>query len=204
MPRDIEAALALMHLDVEWAQRQGGTVHGKNGVRAYWSRQWFMISPRVEPLRVEREAHDLYVAEVHQVIKDLKGALLADRIVRHAYRLESGKRSRQWRSEREAHHEPMPQMNRTSLNRPAKPRLSSMRFSTNESTSSTFALRASVTGGRSPASSRRSPETSLPRSAAIPGPMLPHRASLVDESAEHCSKPPKRKQFAAVARRRCS
>ena len=90
--RDIDAALALMHSDVAWPNAmEGGTMHGHGGVCTYWSPQWSMINPRVEPLNVTREAEGLYVVEVHQIVRDLEGALLADRIVHHAYRLASGK-----------------------------------------------------------------------------------------------------------------
>jgi ketosteroid isomerase-like protein len=90
--RDIDGALALMHSDVAWPNgMEGGTVHGHDGVRAYWSRQWRLINPRVEPVRIVREAEGLYVAQVHQVVKDLQGVVLTDRIVYHAYRLENGK-----------------------------------------------------------------------------------------------------------------
>jgi SnoaL-like domain len=79
--RDIDGALALMHSDVAWPNgMEGGTVHGHDGVRAYWSRQWRIINPRVEPLRIVRE-----------VVKDLQGVVLTDRIIHHAYRLENGK-----------------------------------------------------------------------------------------------------------------
>jgi ketosteroid isomerase-like protein len=90
--RDIDGALAVMHSDVEWPNgMEGGTVYGHDGVRAYWSGQWSIIDPRVEPLSIVREAEGLYVVQVRQVIKDLHGVLLTDRIIHHAYRLENGK-----------------------------------------------------------------------------------------------------------------
>ncbi len=48
--RDMEAVLATMHLDVMWANgMEGGHVHGHDGVRNYWTRQWAIIDPHVEP-----------------------------------------------------------------------------------------------------------------------------------------------------------
>jgi hypothetical protein len=48
--RDIEAVLSMMHPDVEWPNgMEGGYVYGHNGVRAYWTRQWRLIDPLVEP-----------------------------------------------------------------------------------------------------------------------------------------------------------
>jgi len=49
--RDMESVLAAMHEDVMWANgMEGGHVHGREGVRKYWKRQWAMIDPRVEPI----------------------------------------------------------------------------------------------------------------------------------------------------------
>lgn len=90
--RDIDGALALMHQDVVWPNgMEGGTVYGHDSVRAYWNRQWTLIDPRVEPLGIVREAEGLYVVQVHALVKDLQGAVLSDRIIHHAYRLEGGK-----------------------------------------------------------------------------------------------------------------
>jgi ketosteroid isomerase-like protein len=51
--RRIEEALALMEPDVEWPNgMEGGTVHGHTGVRDYWTRQWGLIDPHVEPRQV--------------------------------------------------------------------------------------------------------------------------------------------------------
>src|ERR1700733_6362412 len=48
--RDMEAVLAMMHTNVLWANgMEGGHASGHDEVRAYWTRQWAMIDPRVEP-----------------------------------------------------------------------------------------------------------------------------------------------------------
>src|SRR5215208_2784021 len=83
--RDIDAALRLMRADVEWPNgMEGGSVRGHDEVRAYWTRQWGLIDPHVEPLELSAERGAL-VAEVRQVLRDLAGAVLADRIVHHVY-----------------------------------------------------------------------------------------------------------------------
>ena len=39
-----------MHPDVIWPNgMEGGTVVGHAAARAYWTRQWGLIDPRVEP-----------------------------------------------------------------------------------------------------------------------------------------------------------
>jgi ketosteroid isomerase-like protein len=42
---DMEIVLAAMQEDVIWANGlEGGHVHGRNGVRSYWTHQWAMIT----------------------------------------------------------------------------------------------------------------------------------------------------------------
>jgi hypothetical protein len=89
--RDMETVLAAMHDDVTWANgMDGGYVNGKDGVRQYWTRQWAMIDPRVEPIGFSEEANGKTVVRVHQVVRDLSGALLADRQVTHIFSIEDG------------------------------------------------------------------------------------------------------------------
>jgi ketosteroid isomerase-like protein len=89
--RDIEAVLAAMHEDVMWANgMEGGHVHGRDEVRSYWTRQWTMMDPHVEPVRFTNGPDGEVVVEVNQVVHDLNGNLLADRTVSHVFRIENG------------------------------------------------------------------------------------------------------------------
>ena len=89
--RNIDAALSVMQPDVEWPNgMEGGTVHGHSGIRSYWLRQWGIINPHVEPVSIHEEPDGRLAVEVHQVVKNLEGGVLADRIVYHVYRLEGG------------------------------------------------------------------------------------------------------------------
>ena len=89
--RDLEAALATMKPDVEWPNgMEGGTVHGHIGVREYWSRQWKIVDPHVEPKNFTTDATGRVVVEVHQVVRDLAGKELLNRMVEHIYSIESG------------------------------------------------------------------------------------------------------------------
>ena len=89
--RDIDGALATMRPDVIWPNgMEGGVVHGHDGVRAYWSRQWGMINPQVDPVSfIEDEAGRITV-NVHQVVRELSGKVLLDRMVKHVYTLNDG------------------------------------------------------------------------------------------------------------------
>ncbi len=89
--RDMEPVLAVMHPDVEWPNgMEGGWVHGREGVRAYWTRQWRMIDPHVEPVAFKSDETGKIVVDVHQVVRDLKGAVLLDRNVQHVYLIDDG------------------------------------------------------------------------------------------------------------------
>jgi ketosteroid isomerase-like protein len=88
--RDIETVLAALHQDVTWANgMEGGHVHGREGVRSYWTRQWAMVDPHVEPVAFAEGAKAEVIVEVHQVVRDLKGNLLVDKMVGHMFRVEN-------------------------------------------------------------------------------------------------------------------
>src|SRR4051812_19656953 len=89
--RDMESVLAAMHDDVVWANgMEGGHVHGRDGVRSYWTRQWAMIDPRVEPVEFSMGAEGEILVEVHAVVRDLSGNLLEDKMVGHVFRIDNG------------------------------------------------------------------------------------------------------------------
>ena len=89
--RDIDGALATMSPDVVWPNgMEGGTVHGHEGVRAYWTRQWGMIDPHVEPVSFRDDEDGRIAVSVHQVVRDLSGNVLLDRMVEHVYNLRDG------------------------------------------------------------------------------------------------------------------
>ena len=88
--RDIDAALATMQPDVEWpASTEGsGYVHGHDEIRAYWTRQWGMIDPHVDPVGMTTGADGRIAVEVRQVVHDRDGALRMDVVLQHVYRFE--------------------------------------------------------------------------------------------------------------------
>ena len=89
--REIESVLAAMHPDVVWANgMEGGHVHGRDEVRSYWKRQWAIVDPHVEPVEISPNGTGEFVINVHQVVHDLKGNLLADRLVIHVFQMRNG------------------------------------------------------------------------------------------------------------------
>jgi hypothetical protein len=89
--RDMETVLRAMHEDVTWANgMEGGHVHGRDGVRSYWTRQWAMVDPHVEPVGFCASPDGGVVVEVHQIVRDLQGNILADQMVGHIFQFENG------------------------------------------------------------------------------------------------------------------
>jgi hypothetical protein len=78
-----------MSRGVTWPRAfKGGVVHGPEAVRAYWVAQWSEIDPHVEPLAIVRRDDGRFDVEVHQVVKDLAGTVIADSVVHHLYTFE--------------------------------------------------------------------------------------------------------------------
>jgi len=89
--RDIDAALATMTSDVAWPKAfKGGFVHGREEIRAYWTEQWSEINPHVEPVAFHPEGAGRILVDVHQVVRDLGGVLLADEHVGHRFTFARG------------------------------------------------------------------------------------------------------------------
>jgi ketosteroid isomerase-like protein len=100
--RDIDGVLAVLGDDVVWANgMDGGHVRGREAVREYWTRQWTVVSPHVEPVSFHRTADGAIIAEVQQTVRDLEGNPLQgqthglkDKTVGHVFRFRDGKVAR--------------------------------------------------------------------------------------------------------------
>jgi ketosteroid isomerase-like protein len=100
--RDIGGVLGALTDDVAWANgMEGGQVHGHEGVREYWTRQWAVVNPHVEPVSFERASDGSIVVEVRQSVRDLQGRPLhdqthglKDKTVGHVFYLQDGKVAR--------------------------------------------------------------------------------------------------------------
>lgn len=89
--RDVDAVLAVMDPDVDWPNgMEGGRVHGHQAVREYWLRQWSVIDPTVEPVGFAVDEAGRTIVDVHQVVRDPGGRVLADQVVQHVYALRDG------------------------------------------------------------------------------------------------------------------
>ncbi|MBA2680777.1 MAG: nuclear transport factor 2 family protein [Ktedonobacteraceae bacterium] len=97
--RDIDGVLVVLSDDIAWANgMDGGYVHGHEAIREYWTRQWSVVSPHVEPVHFNKAADGSIVVEVRQSVRDLEGKPLQDqahglrdRMVGHVFHFQDGK-----------------------------------------------------------------------------------------------------------------
>ncbi|WP_435204553.1 nuclear transport factor 2 family protein [Micromonospora sp. bgisy143] len=89
--RDVPTLLAALTPDVSWPNGwEGGVLHGREVVGAYWRRQWEQLDPTVTPTAFSTEGDGRIAVTVHQVVHDKTGAKLADHTVTHVYRFDRG------------------------------------------------------------------------------------------------------------------
>jgi hypothetical protein len=89
--RDIDAARTLMTPDVAWPKAfKGGFVRGPEEVRAYWTEQWSEINSHVEPIAFYPNGAGQVMVDVHQVVRDLAGAVIADEHVGYCFTIAQG------------------------------------------------------------------------------------------------------------------
>lgn len=97
--RDIDGVLVALADNVAWANgMEGGHVHGHAALRDYWTRQWAIVSPHVQPVAFRPEEDGVLAVEVIQKIYDLEGRPLhgqaqglKDKTVFHVFTIEDGK-----------------------------------------------------------------------------------------------------------------
>ena len=100
--RDIDRVLAALADEVAWANgMEGGYEHGREAVRAYWTRQWALVSPRLHPLSFDQRIDGSILVTAEQSIRDLAGKPLQDagfglqdKVVGHVFHFADGRVTR--------------------------------------------------------------------------------------------------------------
>ena len=69
---------------------EDGYVYGRDEVRSHWTRQWKMIDPHVEPVAFAHYPEGEVVVEVHQLVRELDGNVLVDKMIGHVFRIANG------------------------------------------------------------------------------------------------------------------
>jgi hypothetical protein len=84
--RDINRVFKVMDNNIHWPKAfEGGYVIGQDAVRAYWTRQWSEINPKVEPRSIVERSDGKFEVLVYQLVKDLQGNVLFDGMTKHIY-----------------------------------------------------------------------------------------------------------------------
>ena len=90
--RDIDSVFSHLSDEIAWANGMEGThVHGKYAIREYWTHQWSVIDPHVEPLKFTKAKDGSVLVDVHQVVKDLSGKIVLDEKIVHCFTLKAGR-----------------------------------------------------------------------------------------------------------------
>jgi hypothetical protein len=93
--RDVDGVMALLDPDVVWANgMDGGHEHGREAVRAYWTRQWGLIDAKVDPVSISVLPSGTIIVEARQLVRDLAGKVLSDEMVGHIFERRDGKVTR--------------------------------------------------------------------------------------------------------------
>ena len=88
---DIDTALALVTADVVLQKAfKGGFVRGHEEIRAHWTKGWRRVNLQDEPVAFHPEESGQVLVEVHQVVRNLAGAVLTDGHVGHRFTIENG------------------------------------------------------------------------------------------------------------------
>ena len=88
---DADAALALTTADVTLQKAlKGGFVRGPEEIRAHWTKGWSEGDLHDEPVAFHLEEGGQVLVEVHQVVRDLAGAVLSDEHIGHRFTIKQG------------------------------------------------------------------------------------------------------------------
>lgn len=90
--QNLDEALEVIHPDAIWANgMEGGMLNGHQGISDYWTRQWSYILWHVQPMRFEMSDAESIVVDVHQIIRNLSGAIVSIRDLQHVFQIEDGR-----------------------------------------------------------------------------------------------------------------
>jgi ketosteroid isomerase-like protein len=93
--RDLDALVAFLHEDVDWPDGEA-RLHGREAVRAHWSRQWTRLRVRDEVTGIDEVTGtadlgpDRTAVRIRQVVHGLDGALLSTGAFTQTYEFRDG------------------------------------------------------------------------------------------------------------------
>jgi hypothetical protein len=89
--QDADRAVAALHPEVEWADGEGGFVHGPSEVRDHWQQQWKAANPTIEPLRFSRGAGETQITvDIRLTVRDKGDNVVSNHTMQNIFVLERG------------------------------------------------------------------------------------------------------------------
>ncbi len=88
--QDLDRLLALVAEDVDWPDDDGGRIHGRAALSAYWAEQWRRVHTHDHPIAFKHRDDGCLVVQVEQVVRTLDGATLSTSDVTHLLEVTGG------------------------------------------------------------------------------------------------------------------
>lgn len=89
--QDVDGVMALMHAEIDWPNTfDGGRVHGRDALRAYWLRQFEVIRPTVSPLEIRKQPDGSVIVKLVYAAHRLDGRLWDEEVRGNLFRFRDG------------------------------------------------------------------------------------------------------------------
>lgn len=89
--QDIEAAVALLHPDVDWQDiMNGGRRHGRAAVRAYWAKTTALLTPGTSMIDYRLIGEDRIAARLLHSVRDKQGKLWGEEALTQIFTFRDG------------------------------------------------------------------------------------------------------------------
>ncbi len=92
--QDVDELLTLVSDDIDWPDGEGGRLHGKEALRAYWTEQWTRTRTHDEPVALADLDDGRIAVHIDQAVRSLEGSLLSTGRFVHLHRVEGGRVTR--------------------------------------------------------------------------------------------------------------
>ncbi len=89
--QDLDGLLALVAEDVDWPDDDGGRLHGKEALSAYWSEQWTRVRAHDHPVAFEQRGDGRVAVRVRQAVRALDGTTISTGELTHLHRIDGAR-----------------------------------------------------------------------------------------------------------------
>lgn len=89
--QDLDGLLALIAEDVDWPDDDGGRLHGKEALSAYWSEQWTRVRAHDHPVAFEQRGDGRVAVRVRQAVRALDGTTISTGELTHLHRIDGAR-----------------------------------------------------------------------------------------------------------------